>query len=202
MAASRSQNLYGHLYLFFAQELGAVERSTIDFSDRHPKGVWTTILDTGCGMYLHRPLLHPHPVYHKYPENAVRFAHTGGDGVFYSLLLADGRWSDASPVVVTFPADFSPTPSDIAGGNLTDFLRLGIRTGYFALAGLVARAAIGDPQSIEQLESQEFAEWVEPEMAARLDQLAGEFRLKPWRRVAARVAEWQRRYLPLVRHPV
>ncbi|MBO0698147.1 MAG: hypothetical protein J2P46_07120 [Zavarzinella sp.] len=201
MTKSRSRDLYGSLYLFFARGLGGVESSTIEFGRRHPEGVWVTRVETGCGMCLHRPPLGPEAVYTKHPANAVEFAQTGGDGVFYSFLEADGTWGDDSPVVVTFPAGFAAEPSWIAGSCLRDFLRLGRWVGFFSLGGLVVAAAAGDRDAIRALSAREHPEWVEAEQAQRLDRMAAEFKLEPLTNVAKRVVEWQERYRPLVRHP-
>lgn len=69
------------------------------------------------------------------PTNCKTFAATGGDGVHYSLLVADGRINEQSPVVITNPGG-GDSRSWIVGENLFDFLCLGYYRGYFALEQL------------------------------------------------------------------
>jgi hypothetical protein len=56
------------------------------------------------------------------------FAHTGGDGVHFSLLERQGTVQDDSPVVVTQPAEMGQ--SCIVGENLRDFLCFGASRGF------------------------------------------------------------------------
>lgn len=194
---------YDDLYLHFIHEPGAWEASRIEYDLEQWAVHWTTIAETNCGMYLHRPPLHRECAYRRAPLNSVEFAHTGGDGLHYSFLVLDGHWSELSPVVVTIPGLIAGGPSNVVlGENLTEFLRLGIRTGYSALHWLVDEdGRVRDGAHIEAQEAQEFAEWVEPEMATTLRRLADRYGLEPLEGVAERLAELQHRYQPLLRRP-
>ncbi len=195
--------MYDDLFWFFARELGGDE-SSWSLLDRD-NGVlrWETYLETHCGIFLLRPPLHRECVYRRAPLNSVEFARTGGDGIHYSFLVLDGHWSELSPVVVTIPGICGGGPSNVVlAADLTEFLRLGIRTGYFALANLVNEdGTIIDPAGIADQEAEGFAEWVEPETEAALRQLAKRYGLKPLTGVAERLAKLQRRYQPMIRQP-
>lgn len=201
MAKQRTQDLYTSLYLFFASDLGGVESSTIDFTERYPKGAWTTRVETGCGIFLHRPPLHAEPVYRRSPINAVQFANTGGDGVFYSFLAPDGEWSDDSPVLVTFPASpLNDRPSYVVGKSLRDFLRLGRHLGYFSLGDHAVASLRGDRIATRLLESGRDAEWIDPDQSRQLGALAKRFRLSLMKDVRRQLLKWQKQFLPLVKY--
>ena len=68
------------------------------------------------------------------PINCKTFAHTGGNGVHFSLLQKNGSVGSDSPVVVTNPA--GDGLNFIVGKNLYDFLCLGYYRGYFAMEQL------------------------------------------------------------------
>jgi hypothetical protein len=68
------------------------------------------------------------------PGNCITFAHTGGDGTHFSLLLQDGSVTEQSPVVLSVPA--SGFLNCVIGENLHDFLCLGCHRGFFALEQL------------------------------------------------------------------
>src|SRR5215469_3878526 len=89
---------YEVLYFYFAQELGNREGSFIDTGMQ-----WATVVETGCGIDLHRPPLH-NGGYRCTPANSVKFAQTGGDGCHFSFLVVDTEWTTASPVVMTCPS--------------------------------------------------------------------------------------------------
>jgi hypothetical protein len=203
VARPDSRDLYNSLYLFFARELRGRETSTIDFTERFPDGLWTTCVDTGCGAVLHRPPLHVQPYYNWIaPTNTVMFANTGGDGIFYSFLEAGRPWSDRSPVVVTYPAGMlRDEPSWIVGGCLRDFLRLGRWVGFFSLGNLVVAASEGARDAIRTLAAQKHPDWISRSEARRLGRMAAAFELEPLPNVSKRIAGWQRRFGPLVRHP-
>lgn len=75
--------------------------------------------------------------YHNTPKNSVAFASTGGDGVHFSFLVDYDRVTEVSPVVITVPsAGESEDANFIVGETLHDFLRFGLRHGYFALEQL------------------------------------------------------------------
>ncbi len=151
------------------------------------------------GLLLERP-----PKRYEYestPANALTFAHTGGDGVHYSLLdLGEGP-SDASPVVMTVPMN-PDEPNVIVGRDLHDFLCLGCRTGYFALeqltydrSGTVAWLQAPDPSQIEDL-------WFEGAPSGRqrhlLDLFVRSFRLTPWDGVAEHLDNLQQECAKLI----
>jgi hypothetical protein len=189
----RSAIPYDELYLWFARELGRRETSFIDIELE-----WTTVVDTGCGIYLHRPPLH-NGGYSCTPTNTVKFANTGGEGVHFSFLLADGEWGPTSPVVMTCPAA-GGIENVIVGESLAEFLGLGLQTGYFALEYLAHSAAAfdsGHPFVTEHLEPKRLASWLEPEEAEILRRLGKRFGLLPWTVAGNRLAELQRHLLTL-----
>jgi hypothetical protein len=194
---------YDGLYWYFARELYNGESSIIEWGREDLEGHWTTVVETKCGMYLHRPPLYRECGYGRAPLNSVKFAHTGGDGCHYSFLVLDGHWSELSPVVVTAPTNFPSPYNFVLAGDLREFLCLGIRTGYFGLPSDVPCGGRADVrrERIRPLEANEFAEWVEPEMEAALKQLAARFGLAPLKGVAKRWAELQRRYGQLLQLP-
>lgn len=87
------------------------------------------------GLFFHDEL--ENGGYHNTPVNTVAFASTGGDGVHFSFLVEDDRVTEDSPVVITVPSGGEPEDANfIVGENLPDFLRFGLRHGYFALEQL------------------------------------------------------------------
>jgi hypothetical protein len=197
----RPRVMYDNLYWFFIRDLRRQEFSRIEWGPEDLDGHWTTVIDTGCGMFLRRPPLYRECVYRRAPLNSVEFAHTGGDGIHYSFLVLDGYWSELSPVVMTDPCWGSRNV--VVGKDLTEFLRLGIRTGYFALPYAVPdeHGRFQDPEHIEVLEAKEFGEWLGPEEVEVLQKLADHFGLEPLDGVAERLADLQHRYQPLIQHP-
>jgi hypothetical protein len=73
--------------------------------------------------------------YHCTPENSLSFAHTGGEGVHFSLVSEANEITENSPIVVTIPQAFDH-PNFIVGETLYDFLCFGIYRGFFALEQL------------------------------------------------------------------
>lgn len=70
------------------------------------------------------------------PLNTTIFAHTGGDGVHYSLLELS---ETIQPVVMTVPMNFGDDATAynlILGENLYEFLSLGFYNGWFHLENL------------------------------------------------------------------
>jgi hypothetical protein len=189
---------YDDLYLFFVRQPESWESSSIEWNVEDLEVQWTTVTETGCGMFLYRPPLNRECVYRCAPLNSVTFGRTGGDGIHYSFLVLDGHWSEFSPVVMTDPCGL--TRNVVVGEDLTEFLRLGIRTGYFALPYHVPDedGRFDKPTDAEPLGRTEFAEWVEPEMARRLQRLARRFQLQPLEDPARRLVELQRRYQPFI----
>jgi hypothetical protein len=158
--------------------------------------MWFTTVDTGCGMDIYRPPLEC-GTYLETPTNSVRFAHTGGNGVHFSFLLPETESWSQSPVVMTCPAN--APPNVIVGKNLTEFLCLGLRTGFFMLerlCGYVEEFNAGHPFVRDYLEPDRLAEWVDPKDAMALRKLAKEFGLNPWKSPGERLEELQSRHLP------
>jgi hypothetical protein len=192
---------YDTLYWFFIHKLGRAESSLFEYGPEDLDGRWITVVDTGCGMFLRRPPLYRECVYRRAPLNSVKFGNTGMDGIHYSFLVLDGHWSEFSPVVMTNPCCLPRNV--VVAADLTEFLRLGIRTGYFAIPYHLPdeEGDFTDPATVAPLESEEFAEWVEPDMAAALQRLARQFRLQPLEGTARRLAELQHQYQPLIQRP-
>jgi hypothetical protein len=74
--------------------------------------------------------------YHSSPTNTQVFAHTGGDGVHYSLLELS---PDIQPVIMTVPMNFGDSMEDsnwVIGENLEEFLSLGYYNGWFPIEQL------------------------------------------------------------------
>jgi hypothetical protein len=86
------------------------------------------------GLIIFRPLIKKY--YPSTPVNSFTFAHTGGDGVHFSLVTLTGKLSEDSPVVMTVPMNFGKD-NLIVGENLIEFLSLGEQLGYFFLEQLV-----------------------------------------------------------------
>jgi hypothetical protein len=138
------------------------------------------------------------------PKNVVTFASTGGNGVHFSLLVRDGKVTEASPVVVTIPSP-GDQPNYIVGENLHDFLCLGVHRGYFALEQL---------PSSRLFEAYGSADWkpgtdadmavgfgVDPQQRQLLDFLKEELKLEPWKDVRKKFDRLQKTYLPLLEMP-
>jgi hypothetical protein len=183
------------VYSFFRNDLAQREASVVDVGLHQ-----ATIVETGCGMWLYRPPLH-NGGYVSTPVNTLMFASTGGDGCHFSFLLTQGKWSEESPIVMTCP-DAGCCENVLVGQNLSEFLRLGLRTGYFALnelaRGWESEEFNASHPFVEELEKSEPAPWVEPEEAALLAHLARRFSLSPRPEVGRRLAELQRLYLPVL----
>jgi hypothetical protein len=72
------------------------------------------------------------------PTNVATFAQTGGDGAYYSFLVHAQRIDPDSPVILTIPDNFGE-PEDanlIVGDGFRNFVRFGLRRGYFAMSQL------------------------------------------------------------------
>lgn len=92
------------------------------------------------GQYVDYPGLIPveanqHFRYLTTPVNTSVFAHTGGDGVHYSLLQLS---ETVQPVIITVPAysGLSKDCNRIIAENLNEFLSLGYYNGWFTLEQL------------------------------------------------------------------
>jgi hypothetical protein len=93
--------------------------------------------DSGLGAVglIFTQELTPNYYYWCTPVDCWTFAHTGGDGVHFSLLAKEGLVADSSPVVITNPSGGMGL-SHIVGEDLFDFLCLGSMGGYFGLEEL------------------------------------------------------------------
>jgi hypothetical protein len=128
------------------------------------------------------------------PINSITFATTCGDDVHFGLLAIDGKYGDASPVVVTVPmaGDGPEKTNHIVGETLHDFLCLGCVHGFFDLEELAYRgrtelfATYAIPPSADD----------EPIYA----RLRAEFALAPWVDVEGRLQELNHRYRPLLHY--
>jgi hypothetical protein len=130
------------------------------------------------------------------PLNCRTFAGTGGDGVHFSLLVINGEITEKSPVVMTKPSD--GWQSFILGESLRDFLNLGCELGYFSLESIVYEdgntlAAYTDERA--EMRAELLDDETKNEILALLRQ-----RLQPWTD-SNRLAELQRRFMPLLRLP-
>jgi hypothetical protein len=139
------------------------------------------------------------------PVNSVSFATTGGNGVHYGLLTADGGISDDSPVVMTVPMMFDK-PNIIVGRSLLEFLCLGCSTGYFVLEQLAydkvdTMELIQHPRRLfEDSYGKGFSTHKSFQREKHLlEALIKDFDLRPWDRLEEQLDELQERYLPLLK---
>jgi hypothetical protein len=132
------------------------------------------------------------------PKNCWTFAHTGGNGVHFSLLARDGAVRDDSPVVLTNPGGMGH--SCIVGEDLHDFLCLGALRGYFGLEQLTYNPELTlevytDPKWQPSEEWHYAVGYVCGEQERQvLDLLAAWFQLRHWT-VRAKFARLQKEYL-------
>jgi len=132
------------------------------------------------------------------PSNVLRFAETGGDGVYFGLLLLDGELSEDSPVVMTVPMAMEGSNNFIVGENLRDFLALGSRRGYFFLEQL----AYKPDWLLNELADTEFGKNVTAEDRLLLAAISDAFDLVPWGgRVDSRLKWLKDEFFPLLRLP-
>lgn len=136
---------------------------------------------------------------HTTPLNVRTFAHTGGDGVHFGLMVRDGAVSEESPVVVVDPNEDGYV---IVGENLQEFLDFGYHTGYFCFQSLVShvdrddmlRTLLIGPAACDDFEN-DFGH-----TRLMMQRLRAEFHLKPWTDVM-RFQALQDRYQPLLVKP-
>lgn len=132
------------------------------------------------------------------PANVLRFAGTGGDGVHFGLLLLDGVLSEDSPVVMTVPMAMEDNTNFIVGANLSDFLALGSRRGYFFLEQL----AYKPDWLLNELADTEFGEDVSDEERELLTAIGDAFGLRPWGGQVANRLDWlKKEFFPLLALP-
>jgi hypothetical protein len=105
------------------------------------------------------------------PRNALEFAHTGGDGDHYSLLIKDGIIDESSPVVLTQPPEGA---NIVVGESLYDFLCFGMHGGYFSLLWSNAGSPTVEADGLQ------FHSHVEDYEQQVIALLARELKLKPW----------------------
>jgi hypothetical protein len=127
------------------------------------------------------------------PENSVEFASTGGDGLHYCFLVADGIVRADSPVLLCRP-DGSEPPNVVVGENLHEFLCLGMNCAYFDLLRVLEYPdeRVGDW----------FGDDVWEEQRELLIRMRREFNLEPWPARKSRLAELQEKYLTLFEPPL
>jgi hypothetical protein len=141
------------------------------------------------GLILNSPL--ENGGYWCSPRNALTFAHTGGDGDHYSLLIKDGIINESSPVVLTWPSEGTQT---IVGESLHDFLCFGMHGGYFqVLSGHT------DTPTVES-HGLQFHPHVEEYQQQVIALLAAELKLTPWPQAdrVSRFKSLQERFRALV----
>jgi hypothetical protein len=172
-------------------------------ADREAKKIKSThhVFDP-IGLILIRPL--ENMGYESTPVNSLTFAHTGGDGVHFSLVSLEGKVSDTSPVVMTVPANYG-SENLIVGENLVEFLCLGERVGYFCLEQLTYNdnklktiGWIEHPETyIEELYAKDLSELIH-QQEQLLGILRKTFGLKSWRKVKNRLDELQNNYMSML----
>lgn len=129
------------------------------------------------------------------PTNSFTFATTGGDGVHFGYLAIPDLELEFAPIVMTVP--MGDKPNLIVGANLTEFLSLGCRLGYFGLEQLV----YDFPKTVAALVSSKFDPEILSVDRALLAKLSLEFNLEPWPDPASRLLFLQNQYLPLLELP-
>ena len=123
------------------------------------------------------------------PRNALTFAHTGGDGDHYSLLIKDGIIDESSPVILTWTSEGAQT---IVGESLRDFLCFGLHGGYFQI--------LSDIGTTPTVDANGLSFHVEDDEQQVISLLATELQLQPWP-MGERVSKYkslQERFGPLV----
>ncbi len=125
------------------------------------------------------------------PTNTLAFATTGGDDVHFGMLLTDGGFGDASPIVMTVPmADKDPMNCNfIVGETLHDFLCLGCVHGFFSLEKLAYTWC-----------TELFSEYGRPEEPSdnqiNYERFRAAFSLSHWPEIEQRQKELDSRYKP------
>ena len=154
------------------------------------------------GLILIRPLRNM--AYQSTPVNSISIAHTGGDGVHFSLISSEGKTSENSPVVMTVPMNFGKQ-NMILGENLLEFLCLGNQVGYSCLEQLTYNDT--KAKTIEQIQYPENEIGKENGLkpcaqfhrkAQLLGVLRDSFGLKPWDKVEQRLNELQNSYMGIL----
>jgi hypothetical protein len=138
------------------------------------------------------------------PLNASTFAHTGGEGVHFSLVHIEGKLTDDSPVVMTLPAGFE-RKNVILGSNLVEFLCLGCQIGYFPLEQLIYQYSdtigwIKDPTLWHTAAGYTSDDPYLLKEQRLLRIIRDEFSLSPWQEAEERLFDLQIEYLPLLKY--
>jgi hypothetical protein len=144
------------------------------------------------GLFLDRPMK---PFgYYCTPKNVKTFAHTGCDGVHYSVLEIPSRSLSESPVVMTVPANYdNPNPNIIVGENLHEFLCLGSKASYLALEELSYAEG-----NLTPLKTNNYADDLTKLQIALLAGLSYKLSLKSWLHLEERIAALQDKYADLL----
>ena len=158
------------------------------------------------GLMLFRPL-NQKKYYESTPVNSLTFSQTGGDGVYFSLVLLDAKVSEDSPVVMTVPMNYGKV-NLIVGENLFEFLCLGEQLGYFFLEQLVYNETetikwLSHPKEFINKEygknpSDSFPPESFREKERLLSILRETFELKPWINLKSRLDELQNRFMDML----
>lgn len=143
-----------------------------DVLRRHPEAA------EPLGLFL-TPDLKPSG-YRATPACCRTFAWTGGDGVHFSLAKTG---ADRPPVVMTVPMNFD-APNIVAGADLSEFLSLGLRTGYYVLENLVYQRDAAIFSLTNGVEIDEHG-------LSALEDIEKSFSLLPWSNVRDRLAALQ-----------
>lgn len=131
--------------------------------------------------------------YEATPANCRPFAWTGGDGVHFSLMDVGEGYGDRSPVVMTVPMNFD-APSLVLGRDLSEFLALGLSSGYFVLEQL----SYDGEGMLADLASGARAAGLSDDDRAALAILREAFGLRPWADLRGRFGALQAEYGPLM----
>jgi hypothetical protein len=123
------------------------------------------------------------------PANALTFARTGGDGVHFSFLASEYRDPSLWPVVMTVPMEFDH-PNYVVGTDLTEFLGLGLKVGYFVLEGLAYDYQV----MITELNVLDYPCEASPIMISTLEAIGQEFSVEAWSDPESRLQELARMY--------
>lgn len=125
------------------------------------------------------------------PANTVCFARIGLNDIHFSLVSSEGKVSDASSVVATYPRnDGSEFDCNfIVGDSLHDFLSLGSVAGFLPLSSLPFHFE----EVAHELEFGPEADEYEAEALALLEEFRAELDLRPWRNTESRLRQLQAR---------
>lgn len=143
------------------------------------------------------------------PKNSLSFASTGCDGVHFSFILRNNAITEDSPVIVTVPANSgeSERANIVVASNLRNFLRFGLRRGYFALEQLayyrdLTLEAYSSPDWQPTLDWHYSVGYHLHENGLRVrDFLVGRFQLTPLAYTVSEFEALQNKFIPLLDFP-